>query len=163
MPAVAAQPTQIHRSTLGVIVAGPQTQTSEEKLYRIVAQDLAARLRDLEKLHPRVNALEQAVTEIRYDFREARVEQQEAHRETHAALNAFRRRMDHDNRDTVNALNDTASATTKAITSLTEKVENLARKVAFAAGAIWMVLGIGGLIVMFRTEVLRLVALAIGG
>ena len=71
--------------------------------------------------------------------------------------------MDHDNRDTVNALNETATATTNAISSLTEKVETLARKVAFAAGAIWVVLGIGGLILMFRTEVVRLVSIAIGG
>lgn|GEM_PF-1389824 len=144
-------------------MASEQDQTSEERLYQVVAQDLAARLRDLEKLHPRVNALEHAFTEIRHDFRESRSEQQEAHKETHAALNAFRKRMDHENRDTVKALNDTATATTRAITKLTEKVERLVTKVAFAAGAIWMVLGIGGLIIAFRSEVLRVLAIAIGG
>ncbi|MBB5320476.1 hypothetical protein [Marinobacter oulmenensis] len=140
-----------------------QNQTPEERLYRVVAQDLAARLRDLEKLHPRVNSLEQAVAEIRYDFREARAEQQESHRETHAALNSFRKRMDHDNRDTVNALNETATATTNAITSLTVKVEKLARKVAFAAGAIWAFLGIAGVVFAFRSEVVQVMAIAFGG
>lgn len=135
----------------------------EQKLYEMVAQDWAARLRELEQLQPRVQALEHAVTEIRHDFREARNEQQESHRETHAALNAFRRRMDHDNRDTVNALNDNASATTGAITSLTEKVEKLATKVAFAAGAIWVVLGVGAMLLAFRSEVINLLSIAIGG
>ncbi|MEQ5834231.1 hypothetical protein [Marinobacter sp. NFXS9] len=136
---------------------------SDQRLYDMVTHDLAARIRELEQLQPRVQALEHAVTEIRHDFREARQEQQESHRETHSALNAFRRRMDQDKRDTLNALNDNASATTVAITGLTDKVGSMGKKIAFAAGAIWVLMGIGGLMLMFRGQVVNLLSIAIGG
>lgn len=132
------------------------------KIYEMLLDDFTARLRELEQLPPRVQTLEVAVSEIRSDFREARAEHQEAHRENHQALNAFRKRMDDDNRETITALNETTKVTTEAMTTLAEKVEKLARKFAFFAGCLYVVLGIGGIILIFRTQVLELVRLSLG-
>ncbi|OEY67468.1 hypothetical protein [Marinobacter sp. X15-166B] len=135
----------------------------DERFVDMVAQDWAARLRDLERLQPRVQSLEHAVTEIRSDFREARTEQQTAHRETHEALNSFRKRMDDDNRSTVDALNKTAEDTAGAIRVLGGRLESVSRKIAFAAGAIWVLLGISSVVLVYRTEVLHLVGILIEG
>jgi len=137
--------------------------SNENLLHDMVAQDWAARLRELEQLQPRVHALEHAVTDIRSEVREARVEQQEEHRETRQALNSFRKRMDSDYRGTVAAMADIAGATTGAITALVQRVDVLTRKIAFATGALYVLMGIGGLVIAYRIELLTAIKAVLGG
>lgn len=134
----------------------------ERVLQEMVAQDWAARLRDLERLEPRVQAMEHAVSEIRRDFRETRLEQQEEHRETRNALNAFRKRMDTDYRETLDAINSIGDATNAAVSTLGEKFGGLSRKIAFATGAMWVLSGLAGAALLFRTEILTFVAMTFG-
>lgn len=134
----------------------------EKILQDMVAQDWAARLRDLERLEPRVQALEHAVSEIRSDFREARAEQQEEHRETRQALNAFRKRMDTDYRETMEAISAIGEATKDAVTGLGVQLGKLSKKISFAAGAIWVLTGLAGTALLFRSELLNLITLAAG-
>lgn len=135
----------------------------EKLLQDMVSQDWAARLRDLEQLQPRVHALEHAVTDIRSEVREARAEQQEEHRETRQALNSFRKRMDIDYRGTVAAMTEIASTTTVAITGLVGRVDVLTRKVAFATGALYVLMGISGLVMAYRVELLTMIKAILGG
>ena len=137
--------------------------SNEKLLHDMVAQDWAARLRNLEQLQPRVHALEHAVTGIRSEVREARIEQQEEQRETRQALESFRKRMDSDYRATVVAMTEIAGATTGAITSLVKSVGELTRKVAFATGALYALMGIGGLVMAYRTELLKVLISVLGG
>lgn len=138
-------------------------KANEKILHDMVAQDWAARLRDLEQLHPRVHALEHAVTDIRSEVRDARAEQQGEHRETRQALDAFRKRMDSDYRGTVAAMTEISGTTTGAITALVEQVGVLSKKVAFATGALWVLMGIAGLAMAYRIELLSIVKAVLGG
>lgn len=137
--------------------------SNEKLLHDMVAQDWAARLRELEQLQPKVQALEHAVSNIRIEVREARTEQQEEHRETRQSLSSFGTRLDSDYRATVAAMTDIAGATTGAITSLVQRVDVLTRKVAFAAGAIYVLVGLGGLVMAYRIELLTIIKAVLGG
>ncbi len=120
-------------------------QAEVMQLQEMVALDWAARLRHLEDLHPRVNALEGAVAGIHKDLHSLAVDQKENHQETQQVLKDFleqnQKRMD-----------KSEEVTRTAFQGLNNSVSSLARKVWFFAGAVWVLLGIGGLAFVMRKE-----------
>ncbi len=120
-------------------------QAEVMQLQEMVALDWAARLRHLEDLHPRVNALESAVAGIHKDLHSLAADQKENHKETQQTLKDFleqnQKRMD-----------KSEEVTRNAFEGLNKSVSSLARKVWFFAGAVWVLLGIGGLAFAMRKE-----------
>lgn len=70
--------------------------------------------------------------------------------------------MDADYRGTVTAMTEIAGTTTGAITSLVKRVDTMSRKVTFAAGAFYAVMGIGGLVLAYRIELLAIIKAVLG-
>lgn len=134
----------------------PEERAEAMQLQDMVALDWAARLRQLEGLHPRVNALENAVADIRGDLREFTTSQKEQHRETKEALEKFLEKNQTN-------IEKSEEATRGAIDDLGENVSGLARKVWFAAGAIWALLGLGALAFAMRKELLSAAIKILGG
>lgn len=122
----------------------------------LVALDLAARLRRLEDLPPRVNALESAVADIRRGLYEVVDNQKENHRETQQSLKDFQEQSQQ-------RIDKSEEATRGAIDGLVKQVAGLARKVWFFAGAVWVLLGIGALAFAMRKELFTAALAAIGG
>lgn len=117
---------------------------TDQKYYDLISQDLTARIRQLEQLPPRVQALELSLAEIRSDFRDVRAEQREAHKETREALKKI------------------ATSHAEVMEGFGAKISSLSHKVTFAAGAAWVVLGIAGAAVAFRQELLKALSVLIG-
>lgn len=133
----------------------PEEQPEVMKLKDMVAMDWAARLRHLEDLHPRVHALENAVTDIRSDLREFTSEQKAQHKETQQALKDFLEQ-------TRTEVKERETATTNAISELAKMVSGLSRKFWFASGAVWVLLGIGGLAFYMRKDLFTVVTVMMG-
>lgn len=133
----------------------PDEQAEVMQLQEMVALDWAARLRHLEDLHPRVNALENAVAGIHKDLHSLASDQKENHKETQQTLKDFleqnQQRMD-----------KSEEVTRNAFEGLNNSVSSLARKVWFFAGAVWVLLGIGGLAFVMRKELFSAVVSMIG-
>ncbi len=122
-----------------------EEQAEAMQLQDMVALDWAARLRHLEDLHPRVNALESAVAGIHKDLHSLAADQKENHKETQQVLKDFleqnQQRMD-----------KSEKVTRDSFAGLDKSVSGLARKVSFFAGAVWVLLGIGGAVFVMREE-----------
>jgi len=109
--------------------------------------DLLHRLRAMEQnLPPRVQTLEASVGEIRSEFREMRVEQNEQSHETRTALSAFNQ--------TLISFDTGQKDERKAITSALNK---MGRKITFASGALWAA---GGLFALLAYNWQKFVPLA---
>ena len=130
----------------------PEDQPEVMQLKDMVAMDWAARLRQLEDLHPRVHALENAVSDIRSDLREFTSEQKQQHKETQQALKDFLEQ-------TRTEVKDRETATTTAISDLGKTVTGLARKFWFASGAVWVVLSLGGMAFYMREDLFTAVTI----
>lgn len=133
----------------------PEEQAEVMQLQEMVALDWAARLRHLEDLHPRVNALESAVAGIHKDLHSLASDQKENHKETQQALKDFleqnQKRMDKNE-----------EVTRDSFAGLNKSVTGLARKVWFFAGAVWVLLGIGALGFAMRKELFSAALTMIG-
>lgn len=133
----------------------PEEQAEVMQLQEMVALDWAARLRHLEDLHPRVNALESAVAGIHKDLHSLASDQKENHKETQQALKDFleqnQKRMD-----------KSEEVTRDSFAGLNKSVTGLARKVWFFAGAVWVLLGIGALVFAMRKELFSAALTMIG-
>ena len=123
----------------------PEQRAEAMQLQEMVALDWAARLRQLEDLHPRVNALENAVSDIRGHLREFTVSQKEQQKETKESLEKFLEQ----NKEYIEKRDKT---TAEAIDGLGKTVSGLSRKVWFFAGAIWVLIGIAALGFTLRKE-----------
>jgi hypothetical protein len=98
--------------------------------------DLYHRVRFMEQnLPPRVQNLENAVADIREEFRGMRTEQRESARETHEALNSFRGTLErNDQSDSERALGAMRNER-----EVNDTLQLLGRKITFASGAFWAV------------------------
>lgn len=134
----------------------PQEQAEVMQLQEMVALDWATRLRHLEDLHPRVNALESAVAGIHKDLHELAADQKENHKETQQTLKDF---LDQNQQ----RMEKSEEITRTYIDSLGKNVSGLARKVWFFAGAVWVLLGIGALAFAMRKELFTAAITMIGG
>lgn len=140
----------------------PPEKAESMQLQEMVALDWAARLRHLEDLHPRVNALESAVAGLHKDLQTLAEDQKENHKETQQALKDYlehsQQRIDKSDeamRGAINGLDNNVSG-------LAQNVTGLARKVWFFAGAVWVLLGIGGIAFAMRKELFSAAVAMIG-
>lgn len=133
----------------------PPEKAESMQLQEMVALDWAARLRHLEDLHPRVNALESAVAGLHKDLQNLAEDQKENHKETQQALKNY---LEHSQQ----RMEKGESAMQGAINRLDKNVTGLARKVWFFAGAVWVIIGIAGIAFAMRKELFSAAAAVIG-
>lgn len=108
--------------------------------------DLYHRIRFMEQnLPPRVQNLEVAVSEIREEFRGMRRENLEAARESHQALNAFRKTLDRQQKEQ----NDRADKNEQAEMEIGKEMRSLGKKITFASGAFWAATALLGFIAYY--------------
>lgn len=122
-----------------------EEQAEVMQLQEMVALDWAARLRHLEDLHPRVNALENAVAGIHKDLHDLAANQKENHRETQQTLKEYLK-------DNQERMDKNEELTRGALDGLGKNVSGLSRKVWFFAGAVWVLVGLGAAAFAMRKE-----------